>query len=69
MVVDDADKRYNQFLAAGVVLRNRSRLQGCKNTLRVTVGTPEENTNFIEICKIIDQWKKYFLSTVTALWP
>ena len=55
MVVDDADKRYNQFLAAGVVLRNRSRLQGCKNTLRVTVGTPEENSNFIEICKTIDQ--------------
>ena len=55
MVVDDAGKRYNQFLAAGVVLRNRSRLQGCKNTLRVTVGTPEENSNFIEICKTIDQ--------------
>ena len=55
MVVDDADKRYNQFLAARVVLRNRSRLQGCKNTLRVTVGTPEENSNFIEICKTIDQ--------------
>ena len=55
MVVDDAYKRYNQFLAAGVVLRNRSRLQGCKNTLRVTVGTPEENSNFIEICKTIDQ--------------
>jgi histidinol-phosphate/aromatic aminotransferase/cobyric acid decarboxylase-like protein len=35
-------------------LRNRSRLQGCNNALRVTVGTPEENTNFIKICKIID---------------
>lgn len=54
VVVDDANKRYDQFLDAGVVLRNRSRLQGCNNTLRVTVGTPEENTNFIKICKIID---------------
>ena len=54
VVVDDANKRYDQFLDAGVVLRNRSRLQGCNNALRVTVGTPEENTNFINICKIID---------------
>ena len=54
VVVDDANKRYDQFLDAGVVLRNRSCLQGCNNTLRVTVGTPEENTNFIKICKIID---------------
>ena len=54
VVVDDANKRYDQFLDAGVVLRNRSRLQGCNNALRVTVGTPEENTNFIKICKIID---------------
>ena len=55
IVVDDADKRYDQFLKAGVVLRNRSRLQGCNNTLRITVGTPEENINFIEICKTINQ--------------
>ena len=54
VVVDDANKRYDQFLDAGVVLRNRSDLQGCNNALRVTVGTPEENTNFIKICKIID---------------
>jgi histidinol-phosphate aminotransferase len=54
VVVDDANKRYDQFLDAGLVLRNRSRLQGCKNALRVTVGTPEENTKFIKICKIID---------------
>jgi histidinol-phosphate aminotransferase len=54
VVVDDANKRYDQFLNAGVVLRNRSHLQGCNNALRVTVGTPEENTNFIKICKIID---------------
>ena len=55
VVVDDADKRYKAFIAEGVVLRNRSRLQRCENTLRVTVGTPEENIKFIEICKTIDQ--------------
>ena len=54
MIVDDADKRYNQFLKAGIVLRNRSSLKGCKNTLRVTIGTPKENVNFIKVCKSID---------------
>ncbi len=54
VVVDNANKRYDQFLDAGIVLRNRSHLQGCKNTLRVTVGTPKENIKFIEICKTID---------------
>ena len=51
VVVDDAIKRYNQFLKAGIVLRDRSSLKGCKNTLRITIGTPEENVNFIKVCK------------------
>jgi histidinol-phosphate aminotransferase len=54
VVVDNANKRYDQLLNAGIVLRNRSRLKGCKNALRVTVGTPEENIKFIKICKTID---------------
>ncbi|HEA31308.1 MAG TPA: histidinol-phosphate transaminase [Leeuwenhoekiella sp.] len=47
--VDDADKRYNQLLARGIVVRNRSKQPLCKNTLRFTVGTPEENKKLIEI--------------------
>ena len=54
IIVDDANKRYNQFLKAGIVLRDRSSLKGCKNTLRITIGTPEENVNFIKVCKSID---------------
>ena len=54
VVVDDAIRRYNQFLKAGIVLRDRSSLKGCKNTLRITIGTPEENVNFIKVCKSID---------------
>ena len=54
VVVDDAIKRYNQFLKAGIVLRDRSSLKGCKNTLRITIGTPEENVKFIKVCKSID---------------
>jgi len=54
IMVDNAEKRYDQFLSKGVVLRNRSHLIGCENTLRVTIGTPKENTKFINICKEID---------------
>ena len=53
--VDDAQKRYDQFLEQGIVIRNRSSLLGCENTLRITIGTPEENITFINVCKSIDQ--------------
>ncbi len=53
--VDDAKKRYEQFLEQDIVVRNRSSLLGCENTLRVTVGTPQENITFINTCKTIDQ--------------
>jgi histidinol-phosphate aminotransferase len=53
--VDDASSRYHQFLTQGIVVRNRSSQLGCNNTLRISVGTPEENITFINACKIIDQ--------------
>ena len=53
--VDDAKKRYQQFLEQDIVVRNRSSLLGCENTLRITVGTPQENITFINTCKTIDQ--------------
>lgn len=52
--VDDATKRYKQFIENDIVVRNRSSLTGCENSLRVTIGTPQENINFINVCKIID---------------
>ena len=55
ILVDDAQKRYNQFLEEGIVVRSRSSLLGCENTLRITVGTPQENITFINACKTIDQ--------------
>lgn len=45
--VDDAGKRYNQLIKRGIVLRNRSGQPLCSNTLRITVGTAEENNNLI----------------------
>ena len=49
--VDDADKRYHQLLQQGVVVRNRSNQPLCKNTLRFTVGTPEENKKLTILLK------------------
>lgn len=46
--VDDATKRYNELIAKGIVIRNRTTQPGCENCLRFTVGTPEENEKLIE---------------------
>ncbi|WP_211267548.1 histidinol-phosphate transaminase [Pseudotamlana agarivorans] len=51
--VDDATKRYNQLIEKGIVIRNRTTQPGCENTLRFTVGTPEENKILIETLKSI----------------
>lgn len=47
--VDDANKRYTELLESGIVIRNRSTQPLCENTLRFTVGTPEENKKLIEV--------------------
>ncbi|NND88176.1 MAG: aminotransferase class I/II-fold pyridoxal phosphate-dependent enzyme, partial [Flavobacteriaceae bacterium] len=41
--VDDASLRYRQLVKKGVIVRNRSSQPQCENTLRLTVGTSEEN--------------------------
>ena len=52
--VDDANKRYEQLLAHGIVIRNRTTQPLCENTLRFTVGKEEENRKLIEILKRIE---------------
>lgn len=54
MRVDDAQRRYHQFLEAGIVLRNRSRQLHCENTVRISIGTPQENSKLMEVCKQLD---------------
>ena len=49
--VDDAGLRYNQLIERGIVLRNRSSEILCEDTLRVTIGTPEENKIVINSLK------------------
>jgi histidinol-phosphate aminotransferase len=51
--VDDATMRYNQLIEKGIVIRNRTTQPGCKNTLRLTVGTTDENKILINTLKAI----------------
>ncbi|AOW10130.1 histidinol-phosphate transaminase [Flavobacterium gilvum] len=49
--VDDANKRYDDLIAKGIVIRNRTTQPLCENTLRLTIGTEEENKKLIEALK------------------
>ncbi|WP_299390979.1 histidinol-phosphate transaminase [uncultured Gelidibacter sp.] len=51
--VDDANKRYQQLIEKGVVIRNRTSQPLCENCLRLTIGTKEENLRLIEILKTL----------------
>ncbi len=46
--VKDADGLYKYLLDRGIVVRNRSGITGCKNCLRITVGTLEENQKLLQ---------------------
>lgn len=51
--VTDANEIYNQLVNQKIVIRNRhSQLE---NTLRITVGSPTENKELIEVLKTLDQ--------------
>jgi len=49
--VDNATKRYNQLIEKGIVVRNRTTQVLCENTLRLTVGTINENKKLIKALK------------------
>ena len=46
--VNNATTRYNQLLNKGLVVRNRTSQVLCKDTLRFTVGAPQENELLIK---------------------
>ncbi|CAM4237858.1 histidinol-phosphate transaminase [Flavobacterium terrigena] len=49
--VDNANKRYQQLLEKGIVIRNRTSQPLCDNCLRITIGTSEENLKLINTLK------------------
>ena len=51
--VDDANKRYDQLIEKGIVIRNRTSQPLCENCLRLTIGIPEENAVLIKELKLL----------------
>lgn len=52
--VDNANLRYQQLIDQGVIVRNRTNEVGCKNCLRITVGTPVQNKKLINALLKLD---------------
>ena len=46
---------YDYLIARELIVRDRSRTPGCEGTLRITIGTPEENNKLIEELKMKNQ--------------
>lgn len=44
---DNAADLYNYMLGEGIIVRDRSRMPLCDNTLRITIGTPQENVRLL----------------------
>jgi len=49
--VDNSGLRYQQLIDCGIVVRNPSKNLNCENTLRISVGLPEENNLLIDALK------------------
>ena len=47
----DANKIYDYLVSKGIIIRNRSKVELCEGCLRITVGTPDENTTLLEELK------------------
>jgi len=49
--VDNANITYNWLVNKGIIVRNRSSVSLCGNSLRITVGTPTETDELIAALK------------------
>jgi len=47
--VRGARRLYERLIGAGVIVRDRSRVPGCADCLRITVGTPAENDRMLNL--------------------
>jgi histidinol-phosphate aminotransferase len=43
----DAQAIYDYLVADGIIVRNRTNVQLCKNCLRITIGTKNENNELL----------------------
>jgi len=44
----DANHIYDYLVNKGIIIRNRSKVELCEGCLRITVGTPDENTTLLQ---------------------
>ncbi|MDO5442438.1 MAG: histidinol-phosphate transaminase [Bacteroidia bacterium] len=49
--VDDANAMYDFLIARQIIVRNRTKMDLCKDCLRITVGLPEENVKLLNAVK------------------
>ncbi len=47
----DANGIYNYLVETGIIVRDRSKIHLCENSLRITIGTPHENETLINTLK------------------
>ena len=52
--VSGARALYNALIAEQVIVRDRSKVKGCDECLRITIGTPEENDRMLAV---VENWK------------
>ena len=48
IVSEQARKLYEYLLSQGIIVRDRSSLELCEDSLRITVGTEQENTALVD---------------------
>ena len=46
--MDQAEYRYKELIAQGIVVRNRSKVLLCEDCLRITIGLPSENDQLLK---------------------
>jgi histidinol-phosphate aminotransferase len=47
----DARGIYNYLVESGIIVRDRSKVELCEGSLRITIGTPAENEKLIDVLK------------------
>ena len=53
--IPNADVWYEKLLNQGIIVRNRSNQVRCADTLRITIGTPEENQELVKVFNQLTQ--------------
>lgn len=57
--MENATAIYEQLIEQQIITRNRSSV--VKDTVRITIGTPQENQQLLYALQLVTIWKKYYL--------